>query len=71
MRTTLKLFCLGLLSAVTLITSKAAESRDEKVLIDKNNIESSGLWIYNNLNHAIFEAKRTQKPLLVTFRCIP
>ena len=52
-------------------TSQAAENRDEKVRNDKSKVESTGLWIYNNLDQAIAEAKRDGKPLLVTFRCIP
>ena len=71
MRTIILFFCIGFLSSSTIRTLNAAESRDEKVRSDKSNVESSGLWIYNNLDHAILEAKRTNKPLLVTFRCIP
>ena len=71
MRTIILFFCIGFLSYSTIHNLNAAESRDEKVRSDKSNVESSGLWIYNNLDHAILEAKRTNKPLLVTFRCIP
>lgn len=71
MRNMILFFCIGLLNCSTMLTSNAAESRDEKVHNDKSNVESSGLWIYNNLDHAILEAKRTNKPLLITFRCIP
>jgi serine protease Do len=71
MRTTLKLLCTGLLFLFVLPVSEAAESRDEKVNRDKNNVESSGLWIYNDLDHAVLEARRSKKPILVTFRCIP
>ena len=53
------------------ISLNAAESRDEKVRKDKLTVEAGGLWIYNNLDMAIAEAKRDDKPILVTFRCIP
>lgn len=53
------------------LATQAAENRDEKVRNDKSTVESTGLWIYNNLDLAIAEAKRDGKPLLVTFRCIP
>ncbi len=29
------------------------------------------LWIYNDLDQAFAQARRQQKPLLVTFRCVP
>ena len=71
MKTILLSLCVGLLSLCAVSKSYAAESRDEKVRNDKSKVESTGLWIYNNLDHAILEAKRKHKPLLVTFRCIP
>ena len=71
MKTIISSLCIGLLTLFTASSSHAAEYRDEKVRNDKSTVESSGLWIYNNLDHAILEAKRTDKPLLVTFRCIP
>lgn len=67
------LLSLALVSLAMISTHpiEAAESRDEKVRADKTKVESSGLWIYNNLDYAILEAKRSNKPILVTFRCIP
>jgi len=64
-------FICGTLLFGSALVSHAAESRDEKVRNDKSSVESTGLWIYNNLDLAIAEAKRDGKPLLVTFRCIP
>lgn len=62
---TLALLSLGLGSA------PAAEDRKAKVLNDRKVVEEAGDWIYNDLNQAIAEGKRTGKPLLVTLRCIP
>lgn len=62
-----------LLAAIGSLTlaSRAAETRDEKVLKDKNNVESGGNWIYNDFDRALAEARQTNKPLLITLRCIP
>ncbi len=48
-----------------------AQDRATKVKNDRTRIESSGFWIYNDLPRGIEQAKKTGKPLLVTFRCIP
>lgn len=45
---------------------RAAKVRDDKKLLEKDDH-----WIYNDLPKAFAEAKRTGKPLLVVFRCIP
>lgn len=51
--------------------SHAAENRDAKVRNDKNHVEASGQWIYNEFDRALEEGQRTGKPILVTLRCIP
>ncbi|MDA0752030.1 MAG: hypothetical protein O2964_15090 [Verrucomicrobia bacterium] len=71
MKTSLFTLICGCLLLGSQLSSGAAENRDEKVRNDKSTVESTGLWIYNNLDLAIAEAKRDGKPLLVTFRCIP
>ena len=62
-----------LLAAIGSLTlaSWAEETRDEKVLKDKNHVESGGNWIYNDFDRALAEARQTNKPLLITLRCIP
>jgi len=49
----------------------AAEDRDAKVRGDRQDVLSTGKWIYNDLAAGMAEARRTGKPLLVVFRCIP
>jgi len=51
--------------------SAPGESRDAKVLNDRTYVIGSGLWVYNDLDKGIAESRRTGKPLLVTFRCVP
>jgi serine protease Do len=48
-----------------------AQDRNEKVRSDREAFRDSTAWIYNNLDQGIAEAKKTGKPLLVVFRCIP
>ncbi|MEM9587126.1 MAG: Trx7/PDZ domain-containing (seleno)protein [Planctomycetota bacterium] len=65
------LLCVGLASMAT--PSWAAEklTREEKVRRDKQKVQADGFWIYNDLDAAIEEAKRTAKPIVVSLRCIP
>ena len=53
------------------LTASAAEDRRERVLKDRAEVQARGDWVYNDLPQGIAEAKRTGKPLLVVFRCIP
>jgi type II secretory pathway component PulC len=35
------------------------------------NADGADFWIYNDFDRAVAEAKRTGKPIFVTFRCVP
>lgn len=48
-----------------------AQEREIKVRGDKKRVESDGYWIYNDLPRGSDEAKKSGKPLLVVFRCVP
>ena len=61
--------CLGLLTGT--LSLAAAENRDTKVRNDKAQVEATGQWIYNDLDHALATSRQTGKPILVTLRCIP
>ena len=45
--------------------------REKKVRGDKEHVAAIDSWIYDDLPRGIAEAKKTGKPLLVVFRCIP
>ncbi len=45
--------------------------RETKVRDDKARVEADAKWIYDDLPRGIEEAKKSGKPLLVVFRCIP
>lgn len=54
-----------------LTTETSAQTREEKVLSDREHVLAEGFWLYNDLNAGVREARRSGKPLLVTLRCIP
>ena len=56
---------------LTTFAVSGAEDRRERVLKDRTEVQGRGDWVYNDLPQGIEEAKRTGKPLLVVFRCIP
>lgn len=57
-------------AAPTLVLGQNRD-RNTMVLNDRQRVQDDGYWIYNNLEKGFEEAKRTGKPLLVVFRCIP
>lgn len=67
--------CAGvLLNAMLLLVTLGpalAVDREAKVRDDRRLLEKNDHWVYNDLPKAFAEAKRTDKPLLVVFRCIP
>ena len=57
--------------ATSSLLCQAAENRDTKVRNDKDHVEATGQWIYNEFDRALAEGQRTGKPILATLRCIP
>ena len=49
----------------------AAQTRDQMVLSDRDNVLGGGKWIYNDLAKGLEGARSTGKPLLVVLRCVP
>lgn len=47
------------------------QTRDEKVIGDRDDLQNDQSWIYNDLNAAKEAARLSGKPMLVVFRCIP
>ena len=45
-----------------------AQTRDEKVRADRDEIGEDSRWIYNDLPRGFAESKQTGKPLLIVFR---
>ena len=53
------------------ISLRAAEDRDARVKRDVQEVQSGGLWIYNDLPKAMEQARQSGKPLLIVLRCVP
>ena len=47
------------------------QDRKTKVLTDRDTFAKNEVWIYNDLDEAFAESKKSTKPLLVVFRCVP
>lgn len=66
-----RVLCLGALLSLALATAAGAQDRDTKVRGDRQDFAERSDWVYNDLAAGIAQARRTGKPLLVVFRCIP
>ena len=64
-------FACALATATTLVAQDKKNEREAKVRGDKEHVTTGGAWIYDDLPRGIDEAKKSGKPLLVVFRCIP
>jgi len=49
----------------------APNDRETKVRKDKERMDADDFWIYNDLEEGRLAARRSLKPMLVVFRCIP
>jgi hypothetical protein len=47
------------------------QDRDTKVRNDRAAVGATGLWVYNDLSQAIALARKSAKPLLAIFPCVP
>ncbi|EDL57430.1 Trx7/PDZ domain-containing (seleno)protein [Gimesia maris] len=66
-----KFFLVTAALTVQVTTVSLAQTREEKVKQDRDHVESTGYWIYNDLEQGFITAKESNKPLLVVLRCIP
>lgn len=57
--------------ALTSTITTQAQTRLERVLQDKVDINARGLWIYNDLPSGFEAAKSSGLPMIITLRCIP
>ncbi len=73
MRLSMTVLCsLCLVLAVTSTRGdEPKKTREQKVREDREKVEKTGYWIYNDLDKGFAEAKQTGKPMLVILRCLP
>lgn len=62
---------LALLVSFVVANTLIAQTREELVRGDRENVEADGFWIYNDLPAAFEQARRENKPIIVVLRCIP
>ena len=61
-----------LVIVASLALGQAAHAQNKLLdVLQDENARDAAVWIYNDLTAARAEAKRTNKPLFVTFRCVP
>jgi hypothetical protein len=58
-------------TAATLVIAAPPKDRKTQVLDDRKIVGADETWVYNDLAKGMEEAKKTGKPMLVVFRCIP
>ena len=63
--------CVCVLCVLTFGSLLQAQTREEKVRQDREKVEASGYWIYNDLELGFQQARETKRPMLVVLRCIP
>lgn len=63
--------CVCVLCVLTFGSLLQAQTREEKVRQDREKVEASGYWIYNDLERGFQQARETKRPMLVVLRCIP
>ena len=66
-----QLLCVLLFLFYNFSWSATVKDRQGAVLQDRERMEKSGRWIYNDIEIGFKKAKEQNKPLLVTFRCVP
>ncbi len=65
-----------LLTGLLLLTVSMAHAQDRKArqkarLQTDRDVSGAENWVYNDLEKAVAQARKDDKPILVLFRCIP
>ncbi|MCG8602405.1 MAG: hypothetical protein MI807_19830 [Verrucomicrobiales bacterium] len=55
----------------SLQSADGKKTRDEMVIEDRDELQNSDTWIYNDLEKAKEAAAASGKPMMIVFRCIP
>lgn len=62
---------IAILLAVLASSWAVAQDRETKVRDDRDRLKDSDIWVYNDFERGLAEAKKSGKPLFVVLRCIP
>lgn len=65
-----------LLTGLLLLTVSMAHAQDRKArqkarLQTDRDVSGAENWVYNDLDKAVAQARKDDRPILVLFRCIP
>jgi serine protease Do len=75
MRTAAITTCLGLVTFAAFAFAQPAKpaqsAADLQTAINDLHVLGQDFWIYNDLSAAVEQAKKTNRPIFVTFRCVP
>ena len=58
-------------AGVVVASAETVKDREGAVRKDKATMENDARWIYNDLDRAFAEGKKSGKPVLVVLRCVP
>lgn len=58
---------------LTLALGDRADAADREAAVrgDKERVEATGYWLYNDLDAAYQQSRQTDKPIIVVLRCLP
>jgi len=65
----MKIFVAAGLAALALLSFQ--EAKDRRLQESLKDTAIVGTWIYDDLDAGIAEAKKSGKPLMVVYRCVP
>src|SRR5690242_886261 len=71
MRTAALLIALVLVSPLALAEPEKQSASQLQAAINDLHILGNDFWIYNDFASAVAQAKKANKPIFVTFRCVP
>lgn len=60
-----------LLATVPMVLGQERQARQKARLQTDRDVSDAENWVYNDLDKAVAQARKDDKPLLVLFRCIP
>lgn len=55
----------------SVIAQEARKTPTDKLLADQSEFAGQNRWIYNDLDKALAQSKKSGKPVLIVFRCVP
>lgn len=55
----------------SVVAQEARKTPTDKLLADQSEFAGQNRWIYNDLDKALAQSKKSGKPVLIVFRCVP